>query len=192
MSKIVCYINKSGISTYRKISDSCSIEDFAKSENIPVSYVFFAFNEKDDLISHENEKREIFENYCESMGFRESDYGTEFKNNGHNFRFSGFNLRNKKYKCLLTDIDTGVIFKVTPEYVKSHIGFTKRIFVSKDSSEIDIEDYDTRISSYATIISEYDDNTVMLCIDNIDGDSNVNVICRKFYNQKDIEYIDER
>ena len=58
------------------------------------------------------------------------------------------------------------------------------IYISGDSYELGLEDYNVRVSSYATVLDDSPSTSeeVFICLDEIDGDKNVNA----FVNKKNV------
>lgn len=128
---LVCYIDTDGVNKYTTCDSSDYIDEkdefdiaaYAADNGLSISSITNVFNKRDNLISKSYNEKERFENYCTFYGFEKGDYKAQVRYARTNeiLIFTGFLPRNRKYKALLRNAQTGKCIKATLDYVKRNI-----------------------------------------------------------------------
>lgn len=97
-----------------------SIQQFEQIyPNFPIH---MAFDETADLYGRDRQIEQYFYRECDKYQLKPTDLHKRFHTaNGKTYELSGLNPKNKKYKCIIKDVDTEKRYKVSPEYVLKYL-----------------------------------------------------------------------
>lgn len=123
---VICY-TENGNKSFGEFQD---IRQF--TDNHPNTDINYIFDQTEQLVLTNNglkTKADIidklteisdYNQLCIKYGFFQSEYKIQvrFPDRPGTYELFGFNPRNKKYKCLLREIDSGKLLKAEPSYLR--------------------------------------------------------------------------
>lgn len=117
---VVCYTDPSDANQTQLWSRATSLENF--KDAYPEYTVHMVFREDSDIYDRLNNYEHTFMYTCHNYGFDVTDLHKKFKgHDGEVYELYGLNTKNRKYKCMVRNLNTGAYFKMTPIYVKTQL-----------------------------------------------------------------------
>lgn len=117
----VLYLDKNDRTGYDIILDDMTADEWLKSAravNIGAKTVKYIFDMNDEILSSERTEQEVFNKYYEKYGFDPDMLGKRLVDiDGTVWRFVGFIPQNRKYKCRVKDVLSGIERKATLDSV---------------------------------------------------------------------------
>lgn len=117
----VLYLDENDRTGYDIIQDDMTAGEWLESAYavyVGAKTVKYIFNMNDEILSSERTEQEVFNRYYERYGFDPDMLGKRFvERNGTVWQFVGFMPKNRKYKCRIKAVLSGIERKATPDYV---------------------------------------------------------------------------
>lgn len=122
---IICYIENHT----KHYERTCNIETFKK--HMPHANIEYIFDTEYNLVIQDELQKTQFATFGPHYGFTESDYKRRIiappnsKTPGHIMEFVNIKPNNRRYPCIVQDVLTSKMYKVTPDYIKQSQPYTK-------------------------------------------------------------------
>lgn len=115
---VICYFNPTITEVdSNKYETAENIDEFKRKN--PYAIITYVFDQKQNLKEKRYGDSYEFNAICEKYGFSPNDYKRQFKDhNGHTARLINIRPKNRKYPCIIEDMDTNEIYKATPEFTR--------------------------------------------------------------------------
>lgn len=117
---VICYTDPSDTNRTQLWSRTTSLQNFKDTH--PEYTIHMAFREDTDIFNRVNEYEEAFISAHQNYGFDITDLHKKFRgHDGNVYELYGLKPKNRKYKCMVRDVNTETYYKMTPMYVKTQL-----------------------------------------------------------------------
>lgn len=115
---IICYRKPDGTPCFEETQD---VTEWMQAN--PSARIEYTFNKKSCIANNEG----LFRCYAQRYGLLPDDYNAVYRNtDGTPYQIIGLNPKNRKYNIIVSNMETGEVYKTTPKHVVNRLIETRR------------------------------------------------------------------